>query len=41
MSYWMSQGSRELRRREGKGRRSFMSADKGSTQLGTKEVKYH
>lgn len=32
---------RELHRRERKGRRGFKSTDKGSTQLGMREVKYH
>jgi len=39
MGYWMSQESRELHRREGKGGRGFKSPDKGSTQLGTEELK--
>lgn len=40
MSYWVSQGSREMFQREGKGQRGLKSTDKGSAQLGTKEVKY-
>lgn len=40
MSYWISQGSREMCQREGKGRRGLKSTDKDSAQLGIKGVKY-